>query len=87
MLFLSLSSVYACVLFNFQDCHFSYLYEFHCLFLLSESQLAGLLSDDMNAVNNMRLLEGSSDAKKSTIGAFSLKFEVPKVNICIVLKR
>eukprot|EP00261_Vitis_vinifera_P038715 XP_019079958.1 PREDICTED: SNARE-interacting protein KEULE isoform X3 [Vitis vinifera] len=43
-------------------------------------KLAGLLSDDMNAVNNMRLLEGSSDAKKSTIGAFSLKFEVPKVN-------
>lgn len=41
-------------------------------------KLAGLLSDDMNAVNNMRLLEGSSDAKKSTIGAFSLKFEVPK---------
>lgn len=65
---------------------FSYVHQFHCVFLFSKSQLAGLLSDDMNAVNNMRLLEGSSDAKKSTIGAFSLKFEVPKVNVRLILK-
>ncbi|KAK9270270.1 hypothetical protein L1049_025847 [Liquidambar formosana] len=45
---------------------------------LKMMQLAKLSSDDMNAVNNMRLLEGSSDAKKSSIGAFSLKFDVHK---------
>ncbi|KVH95479.1 Sec1-like protein [Cynara cardunculus var. scolymus] len=37
-----------------------------------------LPSDDMNAVYNMRFLEGSSDAKKNSIGAFSLKFDVHK---------
>lgn len=42
-------------------------------------QLARLPSDDMNAVYNMRFLEGSSDAKKNSIGAFSLKFDVHKV--------
>ncbi|XP_057977797.1 SNARE-interacting protein KEULE isoform X2 [Malania oleifera] len=41
-------------------------------------QLAGLMPDDMNAVNNMRLLEGASDSKKSSSGAFSLKFDVHK---------
>ncbi|THG19433.1 hypothetical protein TEA_021952 [Camellia sinensis var. sinensis] len=41
-------------------------------------QLARLSPEDMNAVNNMRLLEASSDTKKSSIGAFSLKFDVHK---------
>ncbi|CAL5442207.1 unnamed protein product [Camellia sinensis] len=40
--------------------------------------LARLSPEDMNAVNNMRLLEASSDTKKSSIGAFSLKFDVHK---------
>lgn len=41
-------------------------------------QLARLSSDDMNAVHNMRLLEGSADSKKSSTGTFSLKFDVSK---------
>ncbi|XAR70405.1 hypothetical protein NMG60_11027249 [Bertholletia excelsa] len=41
-------------------------------------ELARLPPDDMNAVNNMRFLEPSSDTKKSSIGAFSLKFDVHK---------
>jgi syntaxin-binding protein 1 len=34
----------------------------------------------MNAVNNMRLLAGASDTKKRSTGAFSLKFDIHKVN-------
>lgn len=34
----------------------------------------------MNAVNNMRLLGGSPESKKSSTGAFSLKFDIHKVN-------
>ncbi|KAF6148130.1 hypothetical protein GIB67_011905 [Kingdonia uniflora] len=41
-------------------------------------QLARLSPDDMNAVTNMRLLEGSSDAKKTSTSSFSLKFDVQK---------
>ncbi|GAB4834255.1 STXBP unc-18 S1 [Ancistrocladus abbreviatus] len=41
-------------------------------------QLAGLSSDDMTAVHNMRLLESTSETKKSSTGAFSLKFDVHK---------
>ncbi|KAF8413042.1 hypothetical protein HHK36_001016 [Tetracentron sinense] len=41
-------------------------------------QLARISSDDMNAVNNMRLLEGSSNTKKTSTGGFSLKFDVQK---------
>ncbi|OVA10308.1 Sec1-like protein [Macleaya cordata] len=41
-------------------------------------QLARLSPEDMNAVNNMRLLEGSSDTKKNSIGGFSLKFDGQK---------
>ncbi|XP_010276590.1 PREDICTED: SNARE-interacting protein KEULE [Nelumbo nucifera] len=43
-------------------------------------QLAKLSFDDMNAVNNMRLLEGLSDAKKTSTGGFSLKFDIQKKN-------
>ena len=43
-------------------------------------QLAKLPPDDMNAVNNMKLLGGVPDTKKST-GAFSLKFDIHKVNV------
>lgn len=41
-------------------------------------ELARLPHDDMSAVYNMRLLEGSSDTKKSSIGPFALKFDVHK---------
>ncbi|XP_055821366.1 SNARE-interacting protein KEULE-like [Solanum dulcamara] len=41
-------------------------------------ELARLPQDDMNAVYNMRLLEGSTDNKKSSLGPFSLKFDVHK---------
>ncbi|XP_052210787.1 SNARE-interacting protein KEULE [Diospyros lotus] len=41
-------------------------------------ELARLPAEDMNAVYNIRLLEGSSDTKKSSIAAFSLKFDVHK---------
>ncbi|XP_061954467.1 SNARE-interacting protein KEULE [Populus nigra] len=37
-----------------------------------------LPQDDMNAVNNMRLLAGASETKKSSTGAFSLKFDIHK---------
>ncbi|XP_022739039.1 SNARE-interacting protein KEULE-like isoform X3 [Durio zibethinus] len=45
---------------------------------LNLMKLAKLPPDDMNAVNNMRLLAPSSDAKKSSAGAFSLKFDIHK---------
>ncbi|GER34566.1 KEULE family protein [Striga asiatica] len=41
-------------------------------------ELARLSPDDMTAVYNMRLLEASSDTKKSSIVPFSLKFDVKK---------
>nr|KAJ0217992.1 hypothetical protein LSAT_V11C300102760 [Lactuca sativa] len=40
--------------------------------------LARLPQDDMSAVYNMRFLEGSSDSKKNSLAAFSLKFDVHK---------
>ena len=43
-------------------------------------QVVRLPQDDMNAVNNMRLLAGASETKKSSTGAFSLKFDIHKVN-------
>ncbi|KAJ9549845.1 hypothetical protein OSB04_022388, partial [Centaurea solstitialis] len=46
--------------------------------LMEARLLARLPSDDMNAVYNMRFLEGTPDAKKNSIGAFSLKFDVHK---------
>jgi syntaxin-binding protein 1 len=45
---------------------------------LNLMKLAKLPSEDMNAVHNLRLLGGSSDTKKSTTGAFSLKFDIHK---------
>ncbi|KAM3321979.1 putative protein transport Sec1a [Capsicum baccatum] len=41
-------------------------------------ELARLPQDDMTAVYNMRLLEGFTDSKKSSLGPFSLKFDVHK---------
>ncbi|GAB2224613.1 hypothetical protein Droror1_Dr00005375 [Drosera rotundifolia] len=41
-------------------------------------QLAQLSSDDKIGVNNMKLLEAPSEAKKSSRGAFTLKFDVHK---------
>ncbi|KAL8484581.1 hypothetical protein ACS0TY_027038 [Phlomoides rotata] len=41
-------------------------------------ELASLTSDDRTAVHNMRLLEPSSESKKSSIVPFSLKFDVNK---------
>ncbi|CAD6264107.1 unnamed protein product [Miscanthus lutarioriparius] len=40
-------------------------------------QLAGLSADDMIVVNNMRCLRGP-DTKKSSVGAFTLKFDLQK---------
>ncbi|XVE57753.1 hypothetical protein DITRI_Ditri04bG0115000 [Diplodiscus trichospermus] len=45
---------------------------------LNLMKLAKLPPEDMNAVNNMRLLAPPSDAKKSSAGAFSLKFDMKK---------
>uniref|UniRef100_A0A6N2JY05 Uncharacterized protein n=1 Tax=Salix viminalis TaxID=40686 RepID=A0A6N2JY05_SALVM len=45
---------------------------------LNIMKLARLPQDDMNAVNNMRLLAGGSDTKKRSTGAFSLKFDIHK---------
>ncbi|XVF10755.1 hypothetical protein REPUB_Repub07fG0210200 [Reevesia pubescens] len=45
---------------------------------LNLMKLAKLPPEDMNAVNNMRLLAPPSDAKKSSAGAFSLKFDIHK---------
>ncbi|KAG6782687.1 hypothetical protein POTOM_012098 [Populus tomentosa] len=45
---------------------------------LNIMKLARLPQDDMNAVNNMRLLAGASDTKKKSTGAFSLKFDIHK---------
>ena len=44
-------------------------------------QLARLPQDDMNAVNNMRLLGGASETNKSSTSAFSLKFDIHEVKI------
>ncbi|XP_024029039.1 SNARE-interacting protein KEULE [Morus notabilis] len=41
-------------------------------------KLAKLPADDMNAVNNLKLLGGSSDTKKSSMSPFSLKFDMHK---------
>ncbi|KAL0884850.1 hypothetical protein Bca101_008831 [Brassica carinata] len=41
-------------------------------------KLAKLSSDDMSAVNNMRLLGSAVDAKKNTPGGFTLKFDLHK---------
>ncbi|CAI9093831.1 OLC1v1029415C1 [Oldenlandia corymbosa var. corymbosa] len=41
-------------------------------------ELARLPQEDMNAVYNMRLLEGATESKKSSIVPFSLKFDVHK---------
>lgn len=45
-------------------------------------QLAKLSPDDMKVINNMKLLGGSSDSKKTAAsGGFSLKFDGQKVKI------
>ncbi|XP_021901873.1 SNARE-interacting protein KEULE-like isoform X2 [Carica papaya] len=41
-------------------------------------KLAKLPPDDMNAVNNMRLIAPPADAKKGSSGAFTLKFDIHK---------
>ncbi|EOY17268.1 Sec1/munc18-like (SM) proteins superfamily [Theobroma cacao] len=45
---------------------------------LNWMKLAKLPAEDMSAVNNMKLLGGSPDAKKSFTGIFSLKFDFHK---------
>ncbi|KAL5748575.1 hypothetical protein ACOSQ2_025872 [Xanthoceras sorbifolium] len=45
---------------------------------LNLMKLAKLPPDDMAAVNNMRLLGGSSDSKKSSSSPFSLTFDIHK---------
>lgn len=54
--------------------------------MLQKMQLAKLTPDDATAVYNMRLLESSSDPKKSSLAPFSLKFDAHKVvNTKVVL--
>lgn len=48
-------------------------------------QLAKLTPEDMKAVKNMRMLEGT-DSKKAANGSFSLKFDAQKQVIVIVVK-
>ncbi|KAM7259099.1 hypothetical protein ACFE04_014840 [Oxalis oulophora] len=43
---------------------------------LNLMKLAKLRPDDMNAVNNMRLLGGAPEMKKSSSSSFSLKFDI-----------
>ncbi|KAG2677519.1 hypothetical protein I3760_12G101300 [Carya illinoinensis] len=45
---------------------------------LNIMKLAKLPPEDVNAVHTLRLLGGSSDTKKSSTGAFSLKFDIHK---------
>ncbi|XP_048319733.1 SNARE-interacting protein KEULE [Ziziphus jujuba] len=45
---------------------------------LNLMKLAKLQPEDMNAVNNLRLLGGSSETKKTSTGPFSLKFDMHK---------
>ncbi|KAF8032890.1 hypothetical protein BT93_D1698 [Corymbia citriodora subsp. variegata] len=45
---------------------------------LNLMKLAKLPMDDMNAVNNMRLLGGATDTKKSSTSSFTLKFDIHK---------
>jgi len=48
---------------------------------LASFQLAKLSAEDMKAIENMRLLAGtSSDSKKKSSGNFSLKFDGQKVS-------
>ncbi|KAG6634238.1 hypothetical protein I3843_12G103200 [Carya illinoinensis] len=45
---------------------------------LNIMKLAKLPPEDVNAVHTLRVLGGSSDTKKSSTGAFSLKFDIHK---------
>ncbi|XP_056174343.1 SNARE-interacting protein KEULE isoform X2 [Syzygium oleosum] len=45
---------------------------------LNLMKLAKLPMDDMNAVNNMRLLGGATDTKKSNMSSFTIKFDMHK---------
>ncbi|XP_061357818.1 SNARE-interacting protein KEULE-like isoform X1 [Gastrolobium bilobum] len=46
---------------------------------LNLMKVAQLTDEDMNAVNNLRMLVGQQDTKKSLTSAFGLKFDIHKV--------
>lgn len=50
-------------------------------YLSNVFQVARLTDEDMNVVNNLRMLGGQPDTKKGLTGAFGLKFEIHKVKI------
>ena len=55
----------------------------HILTMFNAWQLAKLPPEDMSAVTNMRLLGAAPDSKKSSLGSFSLKFDIHKVKLSI----
>lgn len=44
-------------------------------------QVAKLTDDDAIAINNLRMLEGEPDTKKTSISSFALKFDMHKVKV------
>lgn len=73
-------SMQQCILFGSLDMYLTFSFFYYFL------QLARLPHDDTSAVYNMKLLEGSSDTKKSSIGPFALKFDVHKVSTILLVK-
>lgn len=55
--------------------------------ILSPPQLAKLTAEDMKVINNMKILEGAADKKKTSDANFSLKFDGQKVYISIRRKK
>lgn len=53
--------------------------EFHNL--LNVFQVAKLTNDDAIAINNLRVLGGEPDAKKTSTSGFALKFDMHKVEV------
>lgn len=50
-------------------------------YVSSTFQVARLTNEDMNVVNNLRMLGGQPNTKKRLTGAFGLKFGIPKVKL------
>jgi hypothetical protein len=49
--------------------------------LLNVFQVAKLTDDDAIAINNLRVLGGEPDAKKTSTSGFALKFDMHKVDV------
>lgn len=66
----------------FPNTHNGAIHFFH---LSNPFQVAKLTNEDTIAVNNLRMLGGEPDAKKTLTGAFALKFDMHKVEIIYCL--